>query len=305
MWIYNYFAGLFSLLVEPAGDNMFENLRNGWKLGSATRKLIFGDKGLLVYPIIGGIVTLLLALALFVPLVLTISSASNIFIFAILILFGFLSTFISMYFLVALLLAFRQYSKTGKKMAMADALSQASQYWIQILEWAVFYTIIITILRVIESRLQGIGGFLISVIGSMALSLATIFVVPSIIDNRTGPIKSIESSVKMITKNFGATFGGIIYSDLYALMFTLPGILLFFAGIVIAFASFIPGIVLSIVGVALAVFGIMLNYVTSNTFIFILYEYVNTGKLPKGFTKEMMDNAIRKKKGRKLAGGFV
>ena len=284
---------------------MFENLRNGWKLGSATRKLIFRDKGLLVYPIIGGIVTFLLALALFVPLALAISSASNTLIVAVVILFGFLSTFVSVYFLVALLLAFRHYSKTGKRMAMADALSQASQYWVQILEWALFYTIIITILRAIESRIQGIGGFLIGVIGSMALALATIFVVPSIIDNKTGPIKSIENSVKMITKNFGATFGGIAYSDLYALMFTIPGILLFIAGIVVAFASVVPGILLVIVGIVLTVFGVMLNYVTSNTFIFILYEYVNTGKLPKGFTKEMMNSAIRKKNGRTLLGGFA
>ena len=292
-------------MVDQAGDSIFENLRNGWKLGSATRKLIFGDKGLLVYPIIGGIVTFLFALALFVPLALTISSASNILIAAVVILFGFLSTFVSVYFLVALLLAFRQYSKTGKKMAMADALSQASQYWVQILEWAAFYTVIVTILRAIESRVQGIGGLLIGVIGSMALALATIFVVPSIIDNKTGPVKSIENSVKMITKNFGATFGGIVYSDLYALMFTVPGILLFIAGIIVVFASAIPGIALITLGIALAVFGIMLNYVTSNTFIFILYEYVNTGRLPKGFTKEMMDNAIRKKKSSKLPGGFV
>lgn len=284
---------------------MFENLKNGWKLGSATRKLIFGDKELLVYPIIGGIITFLLALVLFVPLVLTIATASNTLILAAVILFGFLSTFVSIYFLVALLLAFRQYSRTGKKMSMGNALSQASQYWVQILEWAVFYTIIVTILRAIESRIQGIGGFLIGAIGSMALALATIFVVPSIIDNKTGPIKSIENSVKMITKNFGSTFGGIIYSDLYALMFVIPGILLFFLGIIIAFGASIPGIALAIVGIVLFVFGIMLNYVTSNAFILILYDYVNTGKLPKGFTEEMMDNAIRKKKSSRLTGGFV
>ena len=124
---------------------MFENLKNGWKLGSATRKLIFGDKGLLVYPIVGGIITFLLALVLFVPLVLTIATASNTLILAAVILFGFVSTFVSIYFLVALLLAFRQYSRTGKKMAMGDALAQASQYWVQILEWAVFYTIIVTL----------------------------------------------------------------------------------------------------------------------------------------------------------------
>ena len=74
---------------------------------------------------------------------------------------------------------------------------------------------------------------------------------------------------------------------------------------VVAFTAFIPGIALAIVGVVLTVFGVMLNYVTSNTFIFILYEYVNTGKLPEGFTKDMMDKAIRKKKSSRLAGGFV
>ncbi len=283
---------------------MFENLRNGWKLGSATRKLIFNDKGLLLYPVTGGILALLLALALFLPLLFALST-SSIFIIAAVIIFGFLSTFVSVYFLVALLIAFRHYSTTKKKISMADALSKASQYWVQILEWAVFYTIIITILRAIESRIQGIGRLLVGAIGSMALSLAIMFVVPSIIDNNTGPIKSIENSIKIITKNFGSTFGGIIYSDLYALLFIIPGVLLFVVGIAALTASTISGAVIMVLGIVIAVFGMMLNYVTSNTFLFILYDYVQTGKLPEGFTKDMMDNAIRKKTKSKIFSGAL
>lgn len=283
---------------------MFENLRNGWKLGSATRKLIFNDKGLLLYPVTGGILALLLALALFLPLLFALST-SSIFIIAAVIIFGFLSTFVSVYFLVALLIAFRHYSTTKKKISMADTLSKASQYWVQILEWAVFYTIIITILRAIESRIQGIGRLLVGAIGSMALSLAIMFVVPSIIDNNTGPIKSIENSIKIITKNFGSTFGGIIYSDLYALLFIIPGVLLFVVGIAALTASTISGAVIMVLGIVIAVFGMMLNYVTSNTFLFILYDYVQTGKLPEGFTKDMMDNAIRKKTKSKIFSGAL
>ena len=283
---------------------MFENLSNGWKLGSATRKLIFNDKELLLYPVTGGILALLFALALFLPLLFTLPT-SSISIIAAAIIFGFISTFISVYFLVALLIAFRQYSTTKKKISMADALSKASQYWVQILEWAVFYTIIITILRAIESRIQGIGRLLVGAIGSMALSLAIMFVVPSIIDNNTGPIKSIENSIKIITKNFGSTFGGIIYSDLYALLFIIPGVLLFVVGIAALTASTISGAVIMVLGIVIAVFGMMLNYVTSNTFLFILYDYVQTGKLPEGFTKDMMDNAIRKKTKSKIFSGAL
>jgi hypothetical protein len=266
--------------------------------------LIFNDKGLLLYPVTGGILALLLALALFLPLLFALST-SSIFIIAAVIIFGFLSTFVSVYFLVALLIAFRHYSTTKKKISMADALSKASQYWVQILEWAVFYTIIITILRAIESRIQGIGRLLVGAIGSMALSLAIMFVVPSIIDNNTGPIKSIENSIKIITKNFGSTFGGIIYSDLYALLFIIPGVLLFVVGIAALTASTISGAVIMVLGIVIAVFGMMLNYVTSNTFLFILYDYVQTGKLPEGFTKDMMDNAIRKKTKSKIFSGAL
>lgn len=283
---------------------MFENLRNGWKLGSATRKLIFTDKGLLLYPIIGGILGLLLAIALFLPLFF-VASTSSITILAAVIIFGFLSTFISIYFLVALLIAFRHYSTTKKKISMADALSKASQYWVQILEWAVFYTIIITIMRAIESRIQGIGRILVGAIGSIALSLAIMFVVPSIIDNKTGPIKSIENSIKVITKNFGSTFGGIIYSDLYAMLFIIPGVLLFVVGLGVLTAYTIPGAVMVVLGIAIVVFGTMLNYVTSNTFLLILYDYVETGRLPEGFTKDMMNNAIRQKNKSKVFSGAL
>ena len=283
---------------------MFENLSNGWKLGSATRKLIFNDKELLLYPVTGGILALLFALALFLPLLFTLPT-SSISIIAAAIIFGFISTFISVYFLVALLIAFRQYSTTKKKISMADALSEASKYWVQILEWAVFYTIIITILRAIESRIQGIGRLLVGAIGSMALSLAIMFVVPSIIDNKTGPIKSIENSIKVITKNFGSTFGGIIYSDLYAMLLIIPGMLLFVLGITALTVSTIFGAVIMVLGIVIAVFGMMLNYVTSNTFIFILYNYIETGKLPKGFTKDMVDNAIRKKTKSKIFSGAL
>ncbi len=286
---------------------MFENLKNGWRLGKATRELIFKDKNLLLYPILGGLILFALALMFFVPLVFLtfVHHYSGIAIVAGVILYTIISTFVSVYFLMGLLIAFRYYAKNKKKLPMANALSQASKYWVQILEWAVFYSILVTILRMVESRIGGFGGMIIGALGSMALSLATIFVVPSILDNSTGPIKSLEKSVSIITKNFGATFGGIAYSDLYSLLIIVLGGALFFVGILAAFTSPVLGFALVAAGIVIGVFGLMLNYVLSNTFIFILYEYANGKKLPSGFTKDMMDNAIRKKKASRLGGSFV
>lgn len=284
---------------------MFENIKNGWRLASTTRKLIFKDKHLMLYPVYSGLIVLALTLALFVPVFFT---ASSVLIIMALILFTVVATFISMYFLMALLISFREYTKSSKRISVREALSRVAPYSLVIFEWAVFYTIIVTILRVIESRLRGITQLLVGSIGSFALSVATLFVVPVILDKKVGPIKAIEESISTIMKNFGSTFGGIVYTDLYSLMFIIPGVLILLAGFAALAISLIAGAIIAIAGLLLLVFGLLLEETTTNIFVFILYEYVNKGKLPKGFTKEMMDKAIKKKNATSssiVKGGFV
>ena len=57
---------------------MFDNIKKGWAVGSATRKLVFQDKDLLYYPLFGMVVALVEFLVIFlVPLIFFQGSVSS------------------------------------------------------------------------------------------------------------------------------------------------------------------------------------------------------------------------------------
>ena len=277
-------------------DILFENVTNGWKLGSATRKLVFKDKQLLLYPVLSMLITVVLMAAIFLPTILISRSVySPLFILGVII-FYIIVSFVSTYLLMALLIAFRSYTK-GKKISIGEAMHLTAPYTVQIFEWALFYTVLIMILRAIESRFGGIGRLIIGSIGSLAISAATLFAVPVILDKKVGPITAVKESAAMLIHNFGNTFGGIVYSDLYGLNVSLPGILLIVVAVLSATASIGLLIILGVTGFALLALGSIISYTTSNAFRLILYDYTNGRGLPDGFTKEMMQSAIKQKRG--------
>ncbi len=295
---------------------MFEKMRNGFRLGSATRKLIFKDKKLLLYPVIGAIVSLAVMGVLFALLVFggsitafasggsglssTYSEAFGIIaLFALYVLTAFVSTYVTM----AMFIAYKRH-KDGNAIAITQSFSETKQYLKQIIEWAIFYGIVLMVIRAIEQKVGGLGGMIIGGIGSMAIAVSAMFVVPVIMDNKTGPIASIKLSAKMLIDHFGATFGGMIYSELYSLGIILIGIvMLVLSAMAIAFAG-ILAIVGIAAGIAIVIFGSIINYTTLNLFKLILYEYVNGKGLPEGFNEDLIKNSIRQKRSR-TAGRFA
>ncbi len=286
---------------------MFENLKNGWALGKATRQLVFKDKTLLLYPIIAVIVTIIEMIAIFALLIFglvlapaAVNAAANsgytTIIGIILLLFLYIViVFTSTYVTMAMFIAFRA-AISGKRISIAASLGQTSQYWVQILEWSIFYGIILTLVRIAESRMRGIVRLLFASIVSVGLALATMFVVQIILDDKVGPIEAMKRSEQTLVHAFGKTFGGIIYSDLYGLMFVVVGVVLIIAGVFAAGASAIAGVALLVLGFILVLAGSVISGVLSSIFKLILYDYIKTGKFPQGFTKEMLDGSVKQKK---------
>ncbi|HVC58006.1 MAG TPA: DUF6159 family protein [Candidatus Acidoferrales bacterium] len=274
---------------------MFENLKNGWRLGSEIRKLIMKDRVLFSYPILSALVSMVLAALIFIPLFVFAPGWSPVTVVVILFVYYLLISFIGTYLLVAMLISFRAYAK-GKPITIGESLSQTKEYALLIFEWAMFYSIIMMLLRALESRGRGITTLIISAVASFAISMAILFVVPVIIDQKVGPIKAIEGSVKFIKDNFGATFGGLIFSDLYSMMFILSGAALFLVGALLAAAVAALGIVFIVAGLVLMVIGGLLSYMISNVFRLILYDYKLTGKLPDGIDTELIKGSIVNKK---------
>lgn len=277
---------------------MFDNIKKGWAVGSATRKLVFQDKDLLYYPLLGMVVALVEFLVIFlVPLVLF--KGSDLLSLVELVVFYVITFFTSTYVLMAMYLAFRSFI-AGKRIGMGEAFNQVAPYWLLILEWAVFSTIILMIVRVIESRLGFISRILFGSLMSLGIAIATYFAVPVMLDKKLGPIGTVEESAKFTIQNFGTTFGGFAYSELYSLMLTIAGIVILIFGFVLGLAVGQP--ILSILSIAagflLIVFSVLLNYTLINVFKLIIYEHANGKPLPNGFDDAMISSAMNRKPGK-------
>ncbi len=275
---------------------MFENLKKGWAIGRSTRKLVFEDKTLMAYPLISGIAAIVEMLAVFLPFILSNFSSNPYYIILALFLFYFVVTFTTTYIIMAMFIAFRAF-ENGNKIGYKQAFSAVKPYIKLVAEWSIFYASVIMLIRFLESRMRGLSGIVFGAVASIAIGLATIFVVPVILDKKLTPIKAIKESTSFIFSHFGKAFGGLIYSDLYGLMLILPGIALIIAGLLLApFVSVLLWASIAIIGFGIAVIGGIITSALSNIFRLIIYDFQSYGKVPKGFTANMLNGAVRQKR---------
>lgn len=272
----------------------FTRMRAGWGMARSVRVLVAGDRGLMIYPIISGIIgVILFALTFAGSYLIPYQAPMTWKIVAGMIVAYLLTAFVSTYFLVAMLIAFKSY-EGGERIGMGDALSRTRPYGIRILEWAIFYTVIVMLLRAVESRFRGISQILIAGAGSLGITVATFFAVPAILEKKVGPLDAVRESLGVIRRTVGPIFGGVAYIDLYTLMFTVSGFLIAAVGGIL-----VPSLVLKLTfvatGVALIVIGLVLNFTYFNIFKLILYDYYNGATLPEGFDESMLQSAIKRK----------
>jgi hypothetical protein len=278
---------------------MFESFVNGWKVGSSTRKLVFKDKSLFFFPAFAAVLAIFEAVAIFAPVLFLTQSDMQI-PAAIIALAAYyiIITFTSTYMTIAMMIAFRD-RLAGKGIAFLAILKRASEYTIVILEWAIFYSIIIMLLNLLESRMKSIGSrVMVSALGSTAISLATVFALPVILDEKTGPIKTLSRSGSLITKNFGATFGGLVYTDLYGLVFVVLGLAVLAITAIMGLGTLVFAVGIAAFVMLFAV-GSLVTTTTQSVFKLILYDRLNGKPLPQGFDKNLLDIAIKIKSQKK------
>lgn len=293
---------------------MFENIKNGFKTANATRKLVFSDKELFLYPIVSTIIAIFAAILLISLAILSVlalgphATGSEMFVVGIvfLVLLVFVVTFFTTYLTMAMLIAFRAHGQ-GKHISFGDALGQTGPYKVLITEWAAFYTVVYLIIHTIEMLISralsrsGIAGAIISdlITGGLnvALAAAVAFALPVILDEKKGPIDTLKSSSSFILKNFGNTFGGLLFTELYYLIFVIIGVILIFAPLFLLASNTISTIwalVLISVGLIFILVGSLLRYVLFNCFKLIVYEYKTKKTLPKGFDPKLIDGSVKK-----------
>lgn len=179
---------------------------------------------------------------------------------------------------------------TGADLSFGDGMSGATNNIGKIFVWSLISATVGVLLRFIADRSKLIGKIVVMFLGA-AWGILTYFSLPSLIIGKTSVMDSFKESASVIRKTWGET---IIVNLGTSLFFSL----LIFVGLALAIgvAILVPTfVVVSAVIVLFVIYAVALSVISSalgSIFKLALYEYATTGKVPSGFSPELVQNAI-------------
>jgi len=275
---------------------MFESIGRSIELVKTSWKILMDDKKLLVFPVLSGIVTLLVILTFFLPLLVSgafmgMTRAGPLVYYGLLFLFYIASYFVVIFFNTALISCVSA-KLHGKDMTIGEGLSSAAQHLPAIIGWAIISATVGIILHALERRSGLLGQIVFSLIGG-AWALVTYFVVPVLVLEDKGVFASIGESFSLIRKTWGESIVGaggmaVIFVALAAL------------GLLAVLGTLLVGS-MPLFLVALAVFLVLLvilavvYYAMQGIYVTALYLYAKTGTVPSAFNRELVQGAFTPK----------
>ncbi len=257
----------------------------GWQLTKTSLRVLRRDKELLLFPLISGLTLLLLLAAFIGGMFLTVGfdaalgGTATWLSVVLFVVYYFVAFFVGLFFNAAIIGA-ATIRLNGGIPTLADGLHIARENIKGIFLWAVFAATVAMILRAIQQRLGFVGKIIIGLVG-VAWSLATYFVVPVLIYEKTGPWAAVKRSAHIFKSTWGETLvGGFSMGAIF--------VLLGLAGLLAPILGFgVGGIVGLLVGiVVLVVYWIILGLVASaasSILIAALYRFATTGKVAEDF----------------------
>lgn len=273
---------------------------NSFALVKASANVLRLDKELMVFPLLSGIATVLVAASFIAPIFMigpeifvegeTASYATYVLGFAF-----YLVQYFVIFFFNAALVGAALIRLDGGDPTVSDGLAIASKRVGSILGYAAIAATVGMILRFIAERAGFLGRIVSGVIG-IAWTLTTYLTVPILVTKDIGPIDAVKESVAIFKRTWGeqviGNFGMGWAVTLMGIAWTCVGFLLMFlTGSLGAFAV-VPVIVIWGLGyVFLALFASALNGIYTAA----LYRYAITGDAGY-FDADIMGNAFSAKK---------
>ena len=272
---------------------MFESIGRSIELVKTSWNILMDDKKLLVFPILSGIVTILVVLTFILPLLFSgalmgKAHAGPVLYYGLLFLFYIVSYFVVIFFNTALISCVNA-KLSGRDLTVGEGLSAAAKHLPAIIGWAVISATIGLILHLLEERSGLIGQIVLSIVGG-AWALVTFFVVPVFVIEDKGVFESIKESFSLIRKTWGESIVGACGM---AVVFVVIGVLgglcvlgTLFLGIDLLFYAALALFLLMIVVLA------VVYYAMQGIFVTALYTYAKTGTVPAAFNRDTIQNAF-------------
>lgn len=255
-------------------------------------KYLANNKKLLIFPILSGVITVILIVSFIVPLIVTrillIIPVPGPFLFYGLIFALYFALFFGVIFCNAALVSSVYMNMTGGTASIRQGLLNAMRHIFPIARWALISATIGLFLHLLAER----GGFAGRVIGETMggfWSLMTFFVVPIMVLEDKGVDDAMTESMTLLTKTWGKVIVGAGSISIF-----------FFLCIAILFIFFIAvfGQDMASLGISSTIFVILIFILwiimsaLQGVFVTALYTFARTGMIPAAFDPVMVKNAF-------------
>ncbi len=277
-----------------------------WALMKASAAVLRSDKSLLIFPLLSGLSTLLVAASFLVPVGLMVVGAEHagqdfqerMSVGGYLLMFAFylVQYFVIIFFQTALTGVALMHLR-GEPTSVHAGFALARAKLPQILGYALIAATVGLLLRMVQERLGLLGRLVVGFIG-LAWTVATFLVVPVLASKDVGPVDAVRHSVELLKRSWGENLignGGIgIVFGLLMLLAVVVG------GVLIVGAVATHSIVAIVAAVAIVLMGfILLGLIQSSLqgiYAAALYRYAEAGEISVGFDHALLQQAFAPKK---------
>lgn len=277
-----------------------ERFSRSWALAKESWQVLRQTPSLIVFPIISGIVTVVLSISFLVPVYLAtggrdleeINPAIG---YPVMFAFYLVSYFIVIFFNSGLV-ASAYDSLSGRPTSFGDGLNHAVRRLPAILGWTLIAATVGMILQMLSERMGLVGKIVVSLIG-LAWNVATFLVIPVIVVEQGSPVEALKKSTGLLKKTWGENLIGQAGIGLAMTVLSL-------APLIPVVALFMLSPIAGLIGLAVAVVYFLVlaavGAAMQGVFQTALYVYAETGSVPSGFSSENITGAFmtKEKKGR-------
>jgi hypothetical protein len=276
-----------------------------WALMKASATVLRSDKSLLVFPLLSGLCTLLVAASFLIPVaVMTIGGEhagqdfhQRMSVGAYLLMFAFylVQYFVIIFFQTALTGVALMHLR-GEPTSVAAGFALARSRLPHIFGYALIAATVGLVLRMIQERLGLIGRLVVGFLG-LAWTVATFLVVPILASEDTGPVDAVNRSVELLKRSWGENLignGGI--GVVFGLLMVAAVVV---GAVLIGGAVALQSVAAIVLAVAIVVLGfILLGLIQSSLqgiYAAALYRYAEEGEASIGFDQVLLEQAFRSK----------
>ncbi|MBD8899492.1 DUF6159 family protein [Rhodanobacter sp. DHG33] len=275
-----------------------------WALMKASTGVLRSDKSLLVFPLLAGVCSVIVAASFLVPVVLAMvghhadvderhfSPLYYVVLFA----FYLVQYFVIAFFntaLVGVALA----RLRGEPASMADGFALARSRVGSIFGYALIAATVGLLLRMLQERLGLIGRFVVGLLG-LAWTVATFLVVPVLASEGIGPMDAVKRSAELLKGTWGENLiGNAGLGVVFGLVIFL--VVLLFGALMVGAAATQSVVAMALTGALAVVAFILLGLVQSTLqgiYSAALYRYAEAGEVGGGFDQALLESAFRPKR---------